>query len=72
MSPDVKRSRIVWWLEGRIFSHRRLIIALFLVVTLFMPTMAEVATKDLYKLFPKKPAKKMSYVAGLQKPTGCV
>ena len=35
-------------------------------------TLAEVATKDLYKLFPKKPAKKMSYVAGLQKPTGCV
>ena len=35
-------------------------------------TMAEVPTKDLYKLFPKKPAKKMSYVAGLQKPTGCV
>ena len=35
-------------------------------------TMADVPTKDLYKLFPKKPAKKMSYVAGLQKPTGCV
>ena len=35
-------------------------------------TMAEVPTKDLYKLFPKKPAKEMSYVAGLQKPTGCV
>jgi len=35
-------------------------------------TLAEVPTKDLYKLFPKKPAKKMSYVAGLQKPTGCV
>jgi tRNA 2-thiouridine synthesizing protein E len=28
--------------------------------------------KKLYQLFPKKPAKKMSYVAGLQKPTGCV
>ena len=35
-------------------------------------TLAGVSTKDLYKLFPKKPAKKMSYVSGLQKPTGCV
>jgi tRNA 2-thiouridine synthesizing protein E len=35
-------------------------------------TLAGVPTKDLYRLFPKKPAKKMSYVAGLQKPTGCV
>ncbi|MBU1227060.1 MAG: TusE/DsrC/DsvC family sulfur relay protein, partial [Actinobacteria bacterium] len=25
-----------------------------------------------YTLFPKKPAKKMSYVAGLPKPKGCV
>ena len=29
-------------------------------------------TKQLFVLFPKKPAKKMSYVAGLQKPAGCV
>ena len=29
-------------------------------------------TKELFQLFPKKPAKKMSYVAGLQKPVGCV
>ena len=42
------------------------------------PTLRRVATaggvemKKLYQLFPKKPAKKMSYVAGLQKPTGCV
>ena len=35
-------------------------------------TMADVSTKDLYKLFPKKPAKKMSYVAGVPKPRGCV
>ena len=35
-------------------------------------TMGGVPTKQLYTLFPKKPAKKMSYVAGLQKPTGCV
>jgi tRNA 2-thiouridine synthesizing protein E len=34
--------------------------------------MADVPTKDLYQLFPKKPAKKMSYVSGLQKPVGCV
>ena len=31
-----------------------------------------VATKDLFVLFPKKPAKKMAYIAGLPKPKGCV
>lgn len=31
-----------------------------------------VATKDMFALFPKKPAKKMAYVAGLPKPVGCV
>ena len=35
-------------------------------------TMGGVPTKQLYTLFPKKPAKKMSYVAGLPKPKGCV
>ena len=29
-------------------------------------------TKELFELFPKKPAKKMAYVAGLKKPVGCV
>ncbi len=29
-------------------------------------------TKDLFQLFPAKPAKKMAYVAGLPKPVGCV
>ncbi|MFO7961903.1 MAG: TusE/DsrC/DsvC family sulfur relay protein [Nitriliruptoraceae bacterium] len=29
-------------------------------------------TKELFQLFPKKPAKKLSYVSGLQKPVGCV
>ena len=29
-------------------------------------------TKRLFELFPKKPAKKMAYVAGLPKPHGCV
>lgn len=28
--------------------------------------------KELFKLFPVKPAKKMSYIAGLPKPKGCV
>ncbi|MCL2782162.1 MAG: TusE/DsrC/DsvC family sulfur relay protein [Actinomycetia bacterium] len=28
--------------------------------------------KRLFQLFPSKPAKKMSYVAGLPKPKGCV
>ncbi len=30
------------------------------------------AIKELFLLFPKKPAKKMAYVAGLPKPSGCV
>ncbi|MFC5379284.1 TusE/DsrC/DsvC family sulfur relay protein [Aquipuribacter nitratireducens] len=29
-------------------------------------------TKELFTLFPTKPAKKMAYVAGLPKPRGCV
>lgn len=29
-------------------------------------------TKSLFKLFPKKPAKKMAYIAGVPKPHGCV
>ncbi|MCL2464275.1 MAG: TusE/DsrC/DsvC family sulfur relay protein [Micrococcales bacterium] len=29
-------------------------------------------TKQLFELFPGKPAKKMAYVAGLPKPRGCV
>ena len=28
--------------------------------------------KELFRLFPGKPAKKMSYIAGLPKPKGCV
>ena len=28
--------------------------------------------KDLFRLFPGKPAKKMAYLAGLRKPVGCV
>jgi len=35
-------------------------------------TLAGVPTKQLYELFPKKPAKKMAYIAGLPKPKGCV
>ena len=33
---------------------------------------AGVSTKELYKLFPKGPAKKVAYVSGLTKPTGCI
>lgn len=29
-------------------------------------------TKEQFQLFPAKPAKKMSYIAGLPKPRGCV
>lgn len=35
-------------------------------------TVGGVATKDQFALFPKKPAKKMAYIAGLPKPRGCV
>jgi len=31
-----------------------------------------VPTKELYKLFPKGPAKKVAFVSGLGKPTGCI
>ena len=33
---------------------------------------AGVPVKELFALFPAKPAKKMAYVAGLPKPKGCV
>lgn len=33
---------------------------------------ADVPTKELYQLFPKGPAKKVAYVAGLKKPSGCI
>ena len=42
------------------------------------PTLRRVSTvggipiKTLFVLFPKKPAKKMAYIAGLPKPVGCV
>ncbi len=35
-------------------------------------TQMGIPVKDLFTLFPGKPAKKMSYVAGLPKPKGCV
>jgi TusE/DsrC/DsvC family sulfur relay protein len=35
-------------------------------------TLAGVPIKDLFTLFPGKPAKKMAYIAGLPKPHGCV
>lgn len=31
-----------------------------------------IPTKELFVLFPKKPARKMAYVAGLPKPVGCI
>jgi tRNA 2-thiouridine synthesizing protein E len=31
-----------------------------------------IPTKELFQLFPKKPAKKIAYIAGLPKPVGCV
>jgi tRNA 2-thiouridine synthesizing protein E len=42
------------------------------------PTIRRVSTaggipvKQLFALFPQKPAKKMAYIAGLPKPQGCV
>jgi TusE/DsrC/DsvC family sulfur relay protein len=35
-------------------------------------TLAGIPIKELFALFPGKPAKKMAYVAGLPKPHGCV
>ncbi len=35
-------------------------------------TVGGLPTKQLFTLFPQKPAKKMAYVAGLPKPRGCV
>jgi TusE/DsrC/DsvC family sulfur relay protein len=35
-------------------------------------TAGNISTKELFRLFPKKPAKKMAYIAGLPKPRGCV
>lgn len=35
-------------------------------------TGAGVPTKEMFALFPKKPAKKFAYVSGLPKPKGCV
>ena len=35
-------------------------------------TVGGIDTKQLFVLFPKKPAKKMAYIAGLPKPHGCV
>jgi TusE/DsrC/DsvC family sulfur relay protein len=35
-------------------------------------TLAGMPVKELFTLFPGKPAKKMAYIAGLPKPRGCV
>jgi tRNA 2-thiouridine synthesizing protein E len=35
-------------------------------------TLGGFPTKEQFDLFPKKPAKKMAYIAGLPKPKGCV
>lgn len=35
-------------------------------------TVGGIPVKEQFVLFPKKPAKKMAYVAGLPKPKGCV
>ncbi len=35
-------------------------------------TVGGIPTKLLFQLFPKKPARKMAYIAGLQKPAGCI
>ncbi|MGN8245747.1 TusE/DsrC/DsvC family sulfur relay protein [Cellulomonas soli] len=35
-------------------------------------TVGAIPVKELFALFPGKPAKKMAYVAGLPKPHGCV
>lgn len=37
-----------------------------------MASVGGVSTKEMFTLFPKKPAKKLAYVSGLPKPVGCV
>lgn len=37
-----------------------------------MQTVGGFDIKDLYRLYPGKPAKKMAWLAGLRKPVGCV
>ena len=37
-----------------------------------LATVGGFAVKEQFNLFPKKPGKKMSYIAGLPKPHGCV
>lgn len=37
-----------------------------------MQAVGKFDVKDLFALFPGKPAKKMAYLAGLRKPVGCV
>jgi TusE/DsrC/DsvC family sulfur relay protein len=37
-----------------------------------MASVGGISTKEMFALFPKKPAKKLAYVAGLPKPVGCV
>ena len=35
-------------------------------------TLGDIPVKQLFALFPQKPAKKLAYIAGLPKPHGCV
>jgi TusE/DsrC/DsvC family sulfur relay protein len=35
-------------------------------------TVGGIGVKELFTLFPQKPAKKMAYISGLPKPHGCV
>ena len=35
-------------------------------------TLSGIPVRELFTLFPGKPAKKMAYIAGLRKPVGCV
>ena len=39
---------------------------------LWIARLAGIPIKELFALFPGKPAKKMAYIAGLPKPRGCV
>jgi TusE/DsrC/DsvC family sulfur relay protein len=32
----------------------------------------DISTKQMFRMFPQKPAKKLAYIAGLPKPRGCV
>ena len=66
VEPSEEAMKVITFLR-RDFAGRRETATLHRV-----STVGGFPTRRLFELFPKKPAKKMAYVAGLPKPRGCV